>query len=269
LAGILLLSRQSFASRPEPENIQTALSPHLTGKRMNSLHTSAIFNRNAPVSAVSGQQVEAARYAVLRRLSPSLRHHMVRHLQPIGLIHGVMEHRLSRGEPDVQALRVNADKMNEFAKAALTQCLDIGTWLAPEPDARVALEAGVMECVGLLATTLHFRGFRLINEVENLPCQVRLGVLRMVLIAVLLEVTDALDKPANLTLSASAGGGMVTLQLQVALCRDGRVEVYDDGYRKLAWSDVQALAFDEAVSLSYEDALVTMRFPIQTEVSAA
>lgn len=245
------------------------MSLNFTGKQMNSAHTSATLNRNTAVSAVSGQQIEAARYAVLRRLSPSLRHHMVRHLQPIGLIYGVMDHRLSRGEPDVQALRVHADKMNEFAKAALAQCLDIATWLAPEPGARVGLEAGVMECVGLLATTLHFRGFRLVNEVENLPCLVRLGALRMVLIAALLEVTDGLSEPASLTLSASADGETATLRLQVVPRDDGCVEVYDDGYRKLAWSDVQALAFDEAVSVSHEDMLVTMRFSIETEASAA
>ncbi len=214
---------------------------------------------------MSEQQVEAARYAVLRRLSPALRHQMVRHLQPIGLIYGVMDHRLSRGDGDVQALRVHADKMNEFAKAALTQCIDIGSWLAPEPDTRVGLEAGVMECVGLLATTLHFRGFRLVNDVEDLRCQVRLGALRMVLIAVLLEVTDGLDEPATLTLSASAGEGTVTLRLQVTPREEGSVENYDGGYRKLVWSDVQALAGAEAVNLSREDALVTMRFPIEAE----
>ena len=167
----------------------------------------------------------------------------------------------------MQALRVHADKMNEFAKAALAQCLDIGTWLAPEFGTRVGLEAGVMECVSLLATTLHFRGFRLVNEVENIPCQVRLGALRMVLIAALLEVTDALDEPASLTLSASinADEETVTLALQLAPREDGHVEVYDDGYRKLLWSDVQALAFDESVSLSRQDGQVTMCFPIEAE----
>lgn len=247
------------------------MSPNLIDNRMNSSNTPAILNRSAASPAaspvISGQQIEAARYAVLRRLSPSLRHHMVRHLQPIGLIYGVMDHRLSRGEPDVQALRVHADKMNEFAKAALAQCLDIGTWLAPEFGTRVGLEAGVMECVSLLATTLHFRGFRLVNEVENIPCQVRLGALRMVLIAALLEVTDALDEPASLTLSASinADEETVTLALQLAPREDGHVEVYDDGYRKLLWSDVQALAFDESVSLSRQDGQVTMCFPIEAE----
>lgn len=236
---------------------------------MNSLSTPAILNSSSTTSQPSLQQVEAARYAVLRRLSPSLRHHMVRHLQPIGLIYGVMDHKLSKGDPDLQTLRVNADKINEFAKAALAECIDISTWLAPEPSALVTLESGIMECVGLVATTLHFRGFRLVNEIENMPCQVRLGALRMILIAALYEVSDGLDQPATLILSAVADKDAVTLQLRVAAREEGRVEEYDDGYRKLQWSDVQALAGAEGVALSRQEGLVTMRFPVEAEISAA
>ena len=235
---------------------------------MKSSSTPEILNPFATRSLVRVQQVEAARYAVLRRLSPALRHHMVRHLQPIGLIYGVMDHKLSRGDPDLQALRVNADKINEFAKAALAQCIDISTWLAPELCAPVPLESGVMECVGLLATTLHFRGFRLVNEIEVMPCQVRQGALRMILIAALFEVSDGLDAPATLTLSALPEQSGVTLRLQVSAREDGRVEEYDDGYRKLVWSDVQALAGAEGVALSRQDGLVTMRFPVEGETPA-
>ncbi len=53
-----------------------------------------------PEPRVSVQQIEAARYAVLRRLAPSLRHHMVRPLQPIRLIYGVLHHKLSADAPD-------------------------------------------------------------------------------------------------------------------------------------------------------------------------
>jgi hypothetical protein len=224
---------------------------------------------SATSAAAFLQRVEAARYAVLRRLSPSLRHHMVRHLQPIGLIYGVMEHKLSRGESDIEVLRANAEKINEFSKAALAQCIDIGTWLAPESSSLVPLTAGVTECVGLLATTLHFRGFRLVNEVEDIDSLVQLGALRMVLIAALFEATDALNEPATLTLSATCDPEAVTLRLQLTPRDDGCVEEYDDGYRKLAWSDVQALASAEFVDLSRQGALVTMTFPIETAPAAA
>ena len=39
-------------------------------------------------------EAEAARYALLRRLAPSMRHHLVVNLQPIGMIYEVMDRRL-------------------------------------------------------------------------------------------------------------------------------------------------------------------------------
>lgn len=216
-----------------------------------------------PASA-SVQQIEAARYAVLRRLAPCLRHHMVRPLQPIGLIYGVMHHKLSAAQPDLPSVREEAEKINEFAKAALHECMDMGTWLAPEPDVVIDVESGVRECVGLMATMLHFCGFRLVNEVEELPAQVLRDALRMVLGAALFALTDAMDEPANVTIHARAGPSEVTVTLQADRLGDGQLDRYDDGYRKLVWADVQALAQAEHVGLSRQGSEVTLRFAIET-----
>lgn len=87
---------------------------------------------------VSEQQIEAARYAVLRRLWASLRHRMVKPLQPIVLSYGLMKHELAAAEPDLQTLRTQADKGKEFAEAAVAQCVDFGPdWrLSPEYSQR-------------------------------------------------------------------------------------------------------------------------------------
>ena len=212
---------------------------------------------------VSAQQIEAARYAVLRRLAPALRHHMVRPLQPIGLIYGVMHHKLSAAQPDLQSVREEAEKINEFAKAALDECMDMGTWLAPEPGVVTDVESGVRECVGLMATMLHFCGFRLVNEVEELPAQVLRDPLRMVLGAALFALTDAMDEPATVTIHAQASPAEVTLTLQTDPIGDGQLDRYDDGYRKLVWADVQALALAEHVGLSRQDRQVTLRFAVE------
>ncbi|CDS55053.1 hypothetical protein [Polaromonas sp. CG9_12] len=211
---------------------------------------------------VSAQQVEAARYAVLRRLAPCLRHHMVRPLQPIGLIYGVMHHKLSAAQPDLPSVREEAEKINEFAKAALEECMDMGTWLAPEPDVVTDVESGVRECVGLMATMLHFCGFRLVNEVEELPAQVLRDPLRMVLSAALFELTDAMDQPATVTIHAQARPSEVTVTLQVDPLSEGQLDRYDDGYRKLVWADVQALALSERVGLSRQGCQVSLRFAV-------
>ena len=221
-------------------------------------------SHNSNSAEVSEQQIEAARYAVLRRLSPCLRHHMVRPLQPIGLIYGVMQHKLAADKPDLQTVRVEADKINAFAKAALVECIDMSTWLAPEPGVLKALGSGVLECVGLLATMLHFCGFRLVNEVDETPIHVQRDALRMVLNAAILEMTDALTEPATLTISAAVCKDEVAVSLQVKLAGEGSVDRYDDGYRKLLWSDVQALAAAEDVALSRDDnGKVTLRFAIE------
>ena len=212
---------------------------------------------------VSAQQIEAARYAVLRRLAPALRHHMVRPLQPIGLIYGVMHHKLSAAQPDLQSVREEAEKINEFAKAALDECMDMGTWLAPEPGVVTDVRSGVRECVGLMATMLHFCGFHLVNDVEELPAQVLHDALRMVLSAALFALTDAMDEPATVTIHAQASPAEVTLTLQTDPIGDGQLDRYDDGYRKLVWADVQALALAEHVGLSRQDRQVTLRFAIE------
>ena len=211
---------------------------------------------------MTAQQIESARYAVLRRLAPCLRHHMVRPLQPIGLIYGVMHHKLSAAQPDLQSVREEAEKINEFAKAALEECMDMGTWLAPEPGVVTDVESGVLECVGLMATMLHFCGFRLVNEVEDLPAQVLRDPLRMVLSAALFELTDAIDEPATVTIHARASQSEVTVTLQTDLIKDGHLDRYDDGYRKLVWADVQALALAEHVSLCRQGREVTLSFAI-------
>ena len=212
---------------------------------------------------VSVQQIEAARYAVLRRLAPCLRHHMVRPLQPIGLIYGVMHHKLSAAQPDLPSVRQEAEKINEFAKAALEECMDMSTWLAPEPGVAIDVESGVRECVGLMATMLHFCGFRVVNEVEELPAEVLRDALRMVLGAALFELTDAMDERATVTIHAHASPSDVTITLQAELIGDGQLDRYDDGYRKLVWSDVQALAQSEQVGLSRQGRQVTLCFAIE------
>ena len=230
---------------------------------MTTQETFQASTGSALPAEVSAQQIEAARYAVLRRLAPSLRHHMVRPLQPIGLIYGVMHHKLSAAQPDLQSVREEADKINEFAQAALDECMDMGTWLAPEPGVVTDVESGVRECVGLMATTLHFCGFRLVNEVEDVPAQVLRDALRMVLSAALFTLTDAMDEPVTVTIHAQASPADVTVMLQTDPIGDGQLDRYDDGYRKLEWADVQALALAEHVGLSRQGSQVTLRFALE------
>jgi hypothetical protein len=206
------------------------------------------------LSAADDAAAEAARYALLRRLAPSMRHHLVVNLQPIGMIYEVMDRRLRAPAPDLANVHESAHKINGFARAALNSCLDVVSWLAPEDGATCTVEEGVRECAGLLATSLGFRGYVLRNNVEPPPGQVRRAALRTLLTAVLIQATDELQPPAELVLRAQAvnGGVRLALALQPGVGDGGFAA--EAGYRLLEWSDVEALAAAEGVQVRRDDA---------------
>jgi len=193
---------------------------------------------------------EAARYALLRRLAPSMRHHLVVNLQPIGMIYEVMDRRLRAAEPDLAEVHDSAQKISGFARAALDSCLDVVTWLAPEEDAVTTAADGVRECMSLLATSLTFRGYALRNEVAPLAGEVRRSAMRNVLTAALIHATDGNPAPADLVLATEADHGALVLTLTLRPTDGDKGFSTEATYRALEWSDVEALAAVESVVLA-------------------
>lgn len=197
--------------------------------------------------------VEAARYALLRRLAPSFRHHLVVNLQPIGMVYEVLDRRLRMPAPDLADVRDGAHKINAFARAALDSCLDVVTWLAPEEGAHTGVPEGVSECLSLLTTSLTFRGYAVRNQVTALPGRVRRSALRNVLTGAMVYLTDEGAAPADLTISAETGPKalLLTLALRPTDAQPGFSA--EPPYRRLQWSDLEALALAESVQLTRQD----------------
>lgn len=209
-----------------------------------------------PPSAVAARLAEAARYTLLRRLAPSMRHHLVVNLQPIGMIYEVMDRRLKAPQPDLADVHESAQKINGFAKAALNSCLDVITWLAPDDEVLISAEAGVRECLGLLATSLTFRGYTLRDQLTTLPGMVRRSAMRNVLTAALIHVTDHTPAPAEVTLSGELAERSLTLTLTLQPTEGDPSFVGEPPYRRLDWSDLEALATSESVQLTREGRLL-------------
>ena len=206
-------------------------------------------------------EAEAARYALLRRLAPSMRHHLVVNLQPIGMIYEVMDRRLRQPQPDLAHVQDSAGKINGFAKAALASCLDVVSWLAPDDSVTVAVDAAVRECAALLATSLGFRGYALRNEVAPLQGQVRRSGVRCLLTGTLLYATDHAAAPADLEIRATAEQDAALLTVQVRPTSGDRGMAAEANYRKLAWSDLQALAAADGVQLARQGDRIELRLP--------
>ena len=204
---------------------------------------------------------EAARYALLRRIGPALRHHMAGTLQPISMISAIMERRLQADPPDLASLRESSKSISSLSRSAGAASINLITWVAPKENGVVALQAGVDECVALLRTDLAFRGFNLVNDITaNDNATTSVFALRTVLTAALLTLTDASTAPASVALSAVAEAGLTRVRIDVS-SKDG-LSGSDDirSYRKLSWDDLSLLAAAEQVSLSHGADWVELTF---------
>lgn len=212
-------------------------------------------------AATLSAEAEAARYALLRRLAPSMRHHLVVNLQPIGMIYEVMERRLRVPVPDLAHVQESAGKINGFARAALESCLDVVGWLAPDATARTSVRECTRECAALLSTSLSFRGYALRNEITELPGEVRRSAFRTLLTAALVHSTDHESPPADLVLSARAGVSGVTVDLGIRPTDGGRGFPAERNYRVITWTDLQALAAAESAEVQRVSGGLRLMFP--------
>ena len=205
---------------------------------------------------------EAARYGVLRRLGPALKHDMVVNLQAIAMMAEVMNAKLDRGAPDPVEFHSSVAKLNRLARAAVANCLKVAAWLEPGEDEGVKLTDGIAECVGLLESNFNFRGFVVDSKCVETNFQVSRVVLRNLLVASLITLTDAAGGPSRVTVKGEVEGqfGEVTVRIGP---RDDHYEglPYEPSYRQLDWSDVQALALAEGVDLVRSTDHITLRVP--------
>jgi hypothetical protein len=198
----------------------------------------------------AASRAEAARYALLRRLAPSMRHHLVVNLQPIGMIYEVMDRRLRAPQPNFEEVHDGAQKINGFARAALNSCLDVVTWLAPEQNAASTVADGVRECLGLLTTSLAFRGYAVRNDTAPLSGEVHRSAIRNVLTAAMIHLTDRNPAPADLVLSVAALPTAAVFTLTVHPTEGEAGDPPEPSYRALDASDLEALAGAESVELT-------------------
>ena len=200
---------------------------------------------------------EGARYALLRRLAPALRHEAVAPLQPIAMATSVLERRLR--EPAATPAQVHevAARLAGLSRAAVQSCLELISWLAPEPTRLVPLNEAVHETLELLQGSFAFRGFTLRDQLVDPSLSVQHGRLRFVLPACLLRLTDSAGAPAEVTVCAQSADERLRLVLRVQPAEGAPALEDAPAYRPLRDEEVQALAAEEAIGLEWStDTLV-------------
>lgn len=215
----------------------------------------------SPRAAADDAALEAARYALLRRLAPALRHEAAAHLQPLAMVGSVLERRLASPQPDRDQMADGVRRLLASSRGAVQSCLDIITWLMPEPGRVMPLHEVVAETVQLLRGSLGFHGFTLRDDVDGLDTPVSRAALRYVLPASLLWLTDSAGPPAEVTLSAQAEPGGVRLRLTLSPTEGPAGMDADATGRPLRREEVQALAHAEHIGWTHEGDRIDLVLP--------
>ena len=206
---------------------------------------------------------EAARYALMRRLMPAIRHHIAGTLQPIGMMSAMLEKRIMAANPDMVQLGKNMRALNALSRDAAAISLSLMTWLTPKDNDLIAVSSAVEESLGLIATELSFRGFVLINKTADVSTKLPTAVLRSVFTASLIALTDAARHAAQVVIAASQEADITQLKISIVPLEAAQpvlVENHISSYRALQWDDVRALADAEGVQLHHAPDFVQLAF---------
>ncbi len=195
---------------------------------------------------------EAARYAVLRRIGPALKHDLVVNLQAVAMMAEVLAARLDKGQPSPEDLEQQVGRIHRIAREAVANSLKVAAWVDPGEEEGVGLREGVEEAIGLVRSHFGFRGFGVRAQWPSQELEVSRPVLRELLVAGLVHLSDLGDDPAEMLVRARVEGEAAVL----ALTRESLPEVADPetigqalGYRRLQAADVQALAHAAGVDV--------------------
>ena len=199
---------------------------------------------------------EAARYALMRRLFPAIRHDIAGALQPVGMMAALLAKRMQAAAPDLAQLGKSSQALNALSREAVATSLNLMNWLAPRDNDLVAVSSAIDESLRMVATELSFRGFSVINQLAGMDTGLPRGVLRSVFTASLIALTDSAEDAAEVVVSAELTDNRT--YLKIMLKPGSTAELTGLGgpasvYRGLDWSDVLALAQAEGVSLHYGD----------------
>lgn len=195
---------------------------------------------------------EAARYALMRRLLPAIRHNLAGTLQPIGMMSAMLERRIKSAAPDMALLAKNSQALTTLSREAAASSLNMMTWLAPRDNEMIAVNSAVDESFNLLATELSFRGFSLDNQTAEPVTKLPKGMLRSVFTASLIALTDAVEKPASVVVTVEGEAGDTWLRITMEAIAPNDLLPLENRmttYRSLQWADVQALAEAEGVQI--------------------
>lgn len=252
------------------------MSANAITDKLLACHTALIASTNlqdCPADHLADRLAEAARYAVLERLMPILRHDVAGAMQAPRMLLMVMQKRLQAPQPDLQAIAQNVATIGTLTQQGTLSCMAALAWIVPGEDIDVGLHASVNEASAWLAMELSSHALVLVNGIEDEAVTAPQTFFRRIFLGAVLAFCDQHAGGGSLRVSvtpADAGSGLHR-QLQLNLladtagkCTAGKLAVLHDAAprsRLIDWSDVQAMAQSSGVHMARGDGWLSVDLP--------
>jgi hypothetical protein len=188
----------------------------------------------------SNRNLEAARYAILMRIGPALRHGLMGQMQGMQFL-GELAVRQSKPGKDPKQVLETIAKMPAQSQAAIARCHSLALWLRSNATDVMDLATVMEECRQLLDVEFSLRGIRLLSDTPAGVLKVTRAPVAELLVGSLLAMADETVSAATLQVSAAATGA--DIEMSVTRTHDGATDLLlAPAYRALRWDDVQVLA---------------------------
>lgn len=230
-----------------------------------SAHLPPAFDAALTPDALNDRLVDAASYAVLRRLVPVLRHDVAGALQPVRMLLMVLERRLQAAQPDLDAITKNVAALSTLTKQASADCINALEWIGSSHDAQVSLRSSVDEASKLLAIELSANNLQLVNGITADAVTAPQSFARGVLMAALLAFCDQSAAGGTLRVTCEADSQQrARLHLRMLPADTASAPMPLDivrKYRLIGWADVRVMARSISVELELGDGWMALGLP--------
>ena len=205
---------------------------------------------SCPLCFEDFEREDAARYRLLRRLAPAIRHDLLGALQVPEMMTGMIEMRLRSASPDLARIREDLALLRTASEKAVSSSMSVMSWVEPDGKQISDLDTAVLDCISMLSSPLKLRGFDLINGVAGIKAHVSVTAVRQVLSAALIALSDHSEAPAALLVEAQAMAGC--MEMSIFLCPTDKAATFFAAKtdRPLQWHEVEVLARAQSVQLT-------------------
>lgn len=216
-------------------------------------------------SHVDARKLESARYVLLRRLAPTLRHDIASALQPISILSMLIEKKLQKSPLELPTLARNAAQLSLSARDAASTCMKLMSWLEPSPGDLVTVANGVEDAAKSLQTEFSLRGFCIVTQTEHIERKIPRSITCCVLTAALIAFTDALSTAGEISIAADIVDNNLLLRIYVSALHALPTQSDLPTYRKLEWDEALVLAQAELVQLTYDERSFQVKWSVGSD----